>query len=233
MGALLETFGRAFGGTAWLAAVASLLWGAFSVFLSPCHLSSIPLVVAYMNGGTELPGTRRAAVLSGAFAAGNVVSIALVGLATLLAGRMAGDLGKVGSYALAAVFFALGLNLLGALPLPSWPARSGVRRRGAWGALALGAAFGTALGPCTFAFMAPLLGVAFSAGRDHPVLGSSLVALYAAGHAGAIVIAGVSAQSLHRCLSSRAGARATGLLRAAAAAAVLAGGLYFLFTAPA
>lgn len=231
MGELLETFGAAFGGAPALAGAAALTWGALSVALSPCHLSSIPLVVAYMNGGDELPGGRRAAVLAGAFAAGNLVSIAAVGLATVAAGRMAGDVGRAGTYALAAVFLAFGLNLVGLLPLPSWSGPSGSSRRGPWGALALGAAFGAALGPCTFAFMAPLLGLAFRAGAAEASLGVVLVGLYALGHAAAIVAAGVSAQLVQRWLGSRGGARVTRALRVAAGAAVLAGGCYFLYTA--
>ena len=60
MGELLTAFGDAFTATAALALPAAFLWGALSVALSPCHLSSVPLVVAYMSGGAELPAGRRA-----------------------------------------------------------------------------------------------------------------------------------------------------------------------------
>ncbi len=229
---LLTTFGRLFADVGVWAAPAALVWGAMSVFLSPCHLSSIPLVVAYMNGDGELPTARRAATLSATFALGTVGSIAAVGVATVVAGRMAGDVGRIGSYLLAFVFLALGLNLLGVLPLPSWSGPTTSRHRGVRGAFVLGLVFGTALGPCTFAFMAPLLGVAFTTGHEHAAYGAILVALYAVGHAAAIVIAGSSAQLAQRWLSSKGGVRATGLLRAVAGTAVLAGGLYFLYTAP-
>ena len=46
--------------TAALALPAAFVWGVLSVALSPCHLSSVPLVVAYMSGGEELPAGRRA-----------------------------------------------------------------------------------------------------------------------------------------------------------------------------
>jgi cytochrome c-type biogenesis protein len=55
MGEILTAFGNAFAASAALALPAAFLWGVLSVVLSPCHLSSIPLVVAYMNGGTEYP----------------------------------------------------------------------------------------------------------------------------------------------------------------------------------
>jgi cytochrome c-type biogenesis protein len=229
---LLASFGTAFTASAGWALAAAFAWGMLSVFLSPCHLSGVPLVVAYMNGAGAFPGTRRAVQLSASFAVGSLGSIAAVGAATVAAGRMAGDVGRAGSFALAAVFFALGLHLLGALPLPSRSMPSTSRHRGVTGALLLGLLFGAALGPCTFAFMAPLLGIAFAAGRAQAGYGALLVTVYALGHAAAIVLAGVSAQRVQTWLSWKAGARATGLLRGAAGTAVILGGLYFLYTAP-
>lgn len=229
---LLTAFGRAFEASAALALPAAFLWGVLSVVLSPCHLSSIPLVVAYMSGGDELPAGRRAVLLSGSFALGILASIAAVGAATVAAGRMAGDVGPWATYALAAVFFAVGLNLLGLLPLPGWSALpAGAGRRGPVGALLLGLVFGAALGPCTFAFVAPLLGLAFRAGAGKAAAGALLVLLFGLGHAAAIVVAGASAQGVQRWLSWRAGARAAALVRRGAGLAVLAGGVYFLRTA--
>lgn len=229
---LLSAFGRAFEASAALALPAAFLWGVLSVVLSPCHLSSIPLVVAYMSGGDELLTGRRAVVLSASFALGILGSIAGVGAVTVAAGRMAGDVGPWITYALAAVFFAVGLNLLGILPLPTWSALpDGARRKGPVGALLLGLVFGAALGPCTFAFMAPLLGLAFRAGATQAAYGALLVALYGLGHAAAIVAAGASAQGVQRWLSWKAGARAAALVRGGAGLAVIAAGLYFLSTA--
>lgn len=233
MGALLTRFGDAFGASAALAVPAAFAWGVLSVALSPCHLSSVPLVVAYMSAGTEVPTGRRALWLSSAFAAGILASIALLGAATAAAGRMLGDVGRTGSWILAAVFFAVGLNLLGVLPLPSvGTAPTHVRRRGARGALVLGLVFGVALGPCTFAFMAPLLGIAFRASTAGAAsYGVLLVALYGAGHAVAIALAGTSVQSVNRWLGWRSGARAASAMRGVAGLAVMVGGAYFVWTA--
>ncbi len=231
MGELLTAFGRAFEASAALALPAAFAWGVLSVVLSPCHLSSIPLVVAYMSGGDELPEGRRAVLLSGSFALGVLTSIAAVGGVTVALGHMAGDVGRWGTWLLAGVFFAVGLNLLGVLPLPDWSAlRGGRGRRGAPGALVLGALFGAALGPCTFAFLAPLLGLAFRSGAGRALYGVLLVGLFGLGHALAIVVAGSSAQGVQRWLAWKGGARAVATLRAFAGLAVIAGGLYFLHT---
>jgi cytochrome c-type biogenesis protein len=232
MGELLATFARAFAAAPALALPAAFAWGVLSVALSPCHLSSIPLVVAYMSGGDELPRGRRAVGLATSFAAGVLASIAAIGAITVAAGRIAGDVGRAGTWALAAVFFAFGLNLLGVLPMPEW-SRPGVApgRRGPVGALLVGLVLGAALGPCTFAFMAPLLGLVFRASGERAGTGLLLVALYGAGHTAAIVAAGVSAQGVHRWLSWRAGARAAEVVRGVAGVALIAGGLYFVYTA--
>jgi cytochrome c-type biogenesis protein len=228
---ILTAFGSAFSGTLLLAAPAALIWGALSVVLSPCHLSSVPLVVAYMGGGADLPAGRRALAISSAFAVGILASIAAIGAITAAAGRMLGDVGRAGTWLLAAVFLVFGLNLLGALPLPALGARPEPTRRGVPGALLLGLVFGAALGPCTFAFMAPLLGLVLHAGGEHAAVGALLVALFGLGHAAAIAAAGASFQSVQRWLGWKAGARAVTIVRAGAGAAVLCGGLYFVYTA--
>ncbi len=229
---LLTRFGEAFASSSPVALAAAFVWGVLSVALSPCHPSSVPLVVAYMSGGTELPAGRRALWLSSAFAAGILASIAVVGAVTAAAGRMLGDVGRIGNWAVAAVFFAVGLNLLGLLPLPAFastPARA--NRRGATGALLLGLVFGVALGPCTFAFMAPLLGIAFHAsGTAGAAYGALLVALYGLGHATAIALAGSSIQSVNRWLGWRSGARAVAVVKAVAGVTVMLGGAYFVWT---
>ncbi len=229
---LLTRFGEAFAAAGVVALVAAFAWGILSVVLSPCHLSSVPLVVAYMSGGEDFPTGRRALWLSSAFAAGILASIATVGVATAAAGRMLGDVGRVGNWLVAVVFFAVGLNLLGFLPLPTFGSTSATaRRRGASGALLLGLVFGVALGPCTFAFMAPLLGIAFHAsGTGGAARGVLLVALYGLGHAAAIALAGSSIQSVNRWLAWRNGARAVTVVKAVAGVAVILGGTYFIWT---
>jgi cytochrome c-type biogenesis protein len=147
---------------------------------------------------------------------------------------MLGDVGRTGSWLLAGVFFAVGLNLLGVLPFPSLgSAPVQPRRRGALGALGLGLVFGVALGPCTFAFMAPLLGLALRAsGAGATLYGALLVTLYGLGHALAIALAGASLQSVSRWVDWRTGARATAAVKAAAGGAVILGGVYFVGSAP-
>ncbi|RLB96748.1 MAG: cytochrome C biosynthesis protein, partial [Deltaproteobacteria bacterium] len=50
-----------------VAAAGAFLWGMVSVLFSPCHLASIPLIVAYVGGQGTAVHPRRAAWYAGAF----------------------------------------------------------------------------------------------------------------------------------------------------------------------
>jgi len=189
---LFTTMAEAVTGGIALAFGAAFVWGVLSIVLSPCHLASLPLVVAYVGDGRT--DDRRAALLATTLALGILLSIAVVGAITATAGRILGDVGVWGNRVVAAIFLIIGLHLLGVLPLPlpSASARSG-GRRGFTGAFLLGLIFGVALGPCTFAFLAPVLGAGFKEATAAPVRGALLLLAFGLGHCGVIAAVGASA----------------------------------------
>ena len=79
MDQVFSTLTNAIGASAPIALSAAFLWGILSILLSPCHLSSIPLVVAYMGERGTRPG-KRAFLISLVFAAGILVTIGIVGI---------------------------------------------------------------------------------------------------------------------------------------------------------
>jgi cytochrome c-type biogenesis protein len=214
------------------ALVAAFIWGILSVVLSPCHLAGIPLIVGFVNGQSPVT-TRRALALSSLFALGILVTIALIGVLTAAAGRLLGSVGPWVNYAVAGVFFLIGLHLLGVIPLPwSGPGQIQFQRRGPVAALVLGLVFGVALGPCTFAYMAPVLGVAFKVADSRPVFANFLLTLYGLGHCLVIVGAGTCTQMVQRYLDWNERSRGSAILRSACGVLVLAGGVYLVYTAP-
>ena len=46
---IFNTLYEAMMGAAWIAVLASVGWGVLSILLSPCHLSSIPLIVGFIS----------------------------------------------------------------------------------------------------------------------------------------------------------------------------------------
>lgn len=230
---LFSDLSHAVSGAALPALGAAVLWGVLSILLSPCHLASIPLIVGFINGQGRLTRAR-AVALAGLFALGILLTIALIGVITGSAGRLLGDVGPWGGYLVAGVFFLVGLHLLDVIPLPwSGPGPVGLRRKGALAAFLLGLVFGVALGPCTFAFMAPLLAVALQVSGDRPVYGALLLAAYGLGHCGVIVLAGGATGQVQRYLDWNERSRGALLLRRACGVLVLLGGLYMIWVAPA
>jgi len=200
--------------------------------LSPCHLASIPLIVGFIHGqGGMTP--RRAFLLATLFAVGILLTIAAIGGITAAAGRMMGDVGRYGNYFVAVIFFVVGLHLLGVIPMPGkGPGQVGMKRKGLLAAFVLGLIFGIALGPCTFAYMAPMLGITFKLGAEQPVYAGSLLLMYGVGHCGVIVIAGTSTGLVQRYMNWNESSKGAIILKKICGALVLLGGLYLIYTAP-
>jgi cytochrome c-type biogenesis protein len=227
---LFISLARAVEGAPVVALTASFIWGILSIILSPCHLASIPLIVAFINGQGQIP-VRRAFALSTLFAAGILLSIAAIGAVTAGMGRIMGDLGGWANYAVAAIFLVIGLHLLEAIPLPfNATGPTGWQKRGALAAFLLGAVFGIALGPCTFAFMAPMLGVAFRLAGSDVLYGALLILAYGVGHCAVIVLAGTFTEVVEDFLHWNEKSRGTIILKKICGVLVIAGGLYLIYT---
>ncbi len=100
-----------------IALFASFICGILSMFLSPCHLSSIPLIVGFLTSQGEKK-TSRAFLLSSLFAIGILVTIAILGAITAGLGRIMGDVGPYRKWFVAIIFFIIGLYLMDIIRLP-------------------------------------------------------------------------------------------------------------------
>lgn len=217
-------------GAGWSLA-AAFSWGVLSIVLSPCHLASIPLVVAYLNHG-QITQTRRAFVLSSLFSLGIFLSTIAIGFITALCGTLLGDIGPWGKYLIAAVFLVFGLVLLEVVRLPwSSPDMSRSRKTGLWGAFLLGLAFGTAVGPCTFAYMAPLLAIIFDNAGTNFAYSAALILLYSIGHCGLIVLAGTLGAKIQFFLNWNQKTKFISRVRQACGVLLLFVGLYLIWMA--
>ena len=231
MEALFGALTRAVEGTPVVALSAAFAWGILSVLLSPCHLASIPLIVGFIDEQGRI-STKRAFAISSLFAMGILVTIAAIGAVTAAAGRMMGDVGKYGNYFVAVIFFVVGLHLVGVIPIPwSGPGQVGMKRKGLVAAFILGLVFGVALGPCTFAYMAPMLAVTFKLAGALLIYGVLLLAVYGVGHCSVIVIAGTSTEIVQRYLNWNERSKGAVILKKACGVLVLLGGVYLIYVA--
>jgi cytochrome c-type biogenesis protein len=146
---------------------------------------------------------------------------------------MLGDVGAYGNYFVAIIFFIVGLHLLGVIPMPlSGPSAAGFKRRGLLAALILGLVFGIALGPCTFAYMAPMLAVTFRLASTQLIYGIALLLAYGIGHCSVIVAAGTSTELVQRYLNWTDKSRGSAVVKGVCGVLVMLGGLYLIYRAP-
>jgi len=214
-----------------IALTASFIWGIFSILLSPCHLSSISLIIAFIGEQGKV-STKRAFWLATLFSLGILTTIATIGLITGLLGRMLGDIGSYGNYIVAIIFFVMGLHLLEIIPLPflgrsNQPA---FRKKGLWAAFGLGLIFGIALGPCTFAYMAPMLGIVFTMSVTQFFYGVVLLFIYGIGHCSVIVFAGTFAGIVQNYLNWNERSKGVVLVKKICGILVILGGIYLIWS---
>jgi len=231
MDELFTALTKAVEGAPAVALGAALLWGVLSIVLSPCHLASIPLVVGFIDEQGQI-STKRAFQIALLFSLGILVTIGLIGAVTATAGRMLGDVGAYGNYFVAAIFLFVGLHLLGVIPMPfTGPGQVKMKKRGRIAAFLLGLVFGVALGPCTFAYMAPMLAVTFRLADSRMAYGILLLLAYGIGHCAVIVLAGTFTESVQHYLDWNEASRGALILKKTCGVLVLLAGLWMVYTA--
>ncbi len=176
-----------------------------SILLSPCHLGSIPLVIAFTSSQQEITW-KTGLVFGGLFAGGMLVTVIAIGVVTAALGRFLGNtgtVGLVGQLVAALVLIVVGLWLSGLLKLPFLDNLTGPRvkaRRGRLAAFVTGLVFGFSAGPCTFAWMAPIVAVTFKSAQTDIANALWLFGWFALGHGGILVLAGVFSGGLEKLL---------------------------------
>ncbi len=214
------------GGTA-IAALGCFLWGMISVVFSPCHLASIPLIVAYVGAQEEVLKPKRAAFYSVAFTLGLFITIALIGIICALLGRMLGDVGNYWQILVGLVLVWVALGMLGMEKYSmSGNLLHKLKVRGMAGALVLGLAYGVLSGSCTFGFIAPILAIVTV--QEKVATGVMFILLFAIGHCIPIVVAGSSTALVRRVLENSHWQGAGNWFRKGAGVLIGCLGLYFI-----
>jgi len=210
-----------------IAAVGAFLWGMVSVLFSPCHLASIPLIVAYVGGQENALEPRRAAWYAGAFSVGLFTTIAAVGIVCALLGRMLGDVGSWWQVLVGAVLIWVALGMLGVQACSmSGALLYRLKLKGIHGAFGLGLAYGILSGSCTFGFIAPILAIVTV--QQKIVAGSVMMILFAAGHCLPIAAAGSSTAMVRRITESSSWQGAGLWFRRGAGLVIALLGVYFM-----
>ena len=210
-----------------LAMAGAFAWGMISVLLSPCHLASIPLIVAYVGGQDTMVQPRRAVWYAGAFTLGLFITIAAVGAVCAALGRMLGDVGIWLQIIVGAILLWVALGMLGLKACSfSGSLLYRLKLRGIPGAFGLGLSYGVLSGSCTFGFIAPILAIVTV--QQKAVAGLTMLLLFALGHCLPIALAG-SSTALVRKLTENNYWQGTGIwFRRGAGIIIGVLGVYFI-----
>jgi cytochrome c-type biogenesis protein len=210
-----------------LAAAGCFAWGMISVLFSPCHLASIPLVVAYVGGQQKALVPRQAAGYAVAFSTGLFITIAVIGAICALLGRMLGDVGSWWQILIGGVLIWVALGMLGVEKCSmSGSLLYRLSFKGVSGAFGLGLGYGILSGSCTFGFIAPILAIITV--QQEVATGILFILFFAAGHCLPIAVAGSSTAAVRRLLENGSWQGAGGWFRKAAGAVICLLGLYFI-----
>lgn len=210
-----------------LAVAGCFLWGLVSVLLSPCHLASIPLLVASVAGQGRLVEGREAAGYTVVYCAGLFTAIAVIGVLCALLGRMLGDVGPYVPILVGLVLLLVAVDMLwGGHGFASGGLPARLHVRGLTGALVLGLAYGVLSGSCTFGFIAPIL--ALITVQATVAAGLLLIVAFAVGHCLPILAAASSTALLGRWLERGILRRGSVWFRRGAGLLIGLMGLYWL-----
>jgi len=228
---MLETFfltvNQWLTGSPVLASAGSFLWGMISVLFSPCHLASIPLIVAYVGGQEDALKPQQAAHYAIAFTLGLFITIAVIGIVCAFLGRMLGDVGNYWQILVGLILLWVALGMMGVEACSaSGSLLYRLNLRGIWGAFALGLAYGVLSGSCTFGFIAPILAIITI--QQKVGVGILFITLFAVGHCLPIVIAGSSTAMVRKLIENQTWQGAGLWFRKGAGALIAVLGIYFM-----
>jgi len=211
----------------YIAALGCFVWGIISVLFSPCHLASIPLVVAYVGGQDQIIKGRQAAVYAVLFSVGLFLTVTLVGIICAILGRMFGDIGPYWTIAVGVILLWVATDMLGIAKCSMPGSMMGkFQVKGVWGAFLLGLTYGVLSGSCTFGFIAPILAIITV--QKEVTTGIILILLFAIGHCLPIAIAGSSAATVKKLMANSAFVQSSTWFRKGAGAVIAGLGCYFL-----
>ena len=206
----LESISGAISANTWLAPLLALIAGVLTS-VTPCALSSVPLVIGYV-GGTGQRDTKRAFRLSVTFAIGMAVTFTVLGTAASMLGKLMQGAGSWWYILLGILMLLMALQTWEIYNfIPSSYAISKNTKRGFVGALIAGVLGGFFSSPCATPVLVALL--AMVAEKGSLLWGILLLLLYSVGHSFLVLIAGTSVGFVHKLSSNEKYGGASKILR--------------------
>lgn len=195
----LETLSTLISQSIWLAPLLALLAGILTS-VTPCALSSVPLVIGYV-GGTSNNDPKKAFRLSLTFALGMAATFTALGTVASLLGQLMGSSNKWWYLVLGVLMLLMALQTWELFNfIPSTYLTSTATRKGYIGAFIAGILGGVFSSPCATPVLVVLLGLVARSGNV--AWGILLLLLYALGHSFLVLAAGTSVGFVKKITSS-------------------------------
>jgi cytochrome c-type biogenesis protein len=222
----LETLSQLISQSFWLAPLIALLAGVLTS-VTPCALSSVPLVIGYV-GGTGNNDPKRAFRLSLTFAAGMAVTFTTLGTIASMLGKLIGTTSSWWYLALGVLMLLMALQTWEVYNfIPSTYLTSKNTRKGYIGALITGILGGIFCSPCATPVLVVLLGIVARSGNV--AWGILLLLFYSIGHSFLVLIAGTSIGFVKKLTSSNKYGAFSKVLKYAMGGAILVIALYMFY----
>jgi cytochrome c-type biogenesis protein len=185
----LNTLSKLISNSFWLTPFIALLAGVLTS-VTPCALSSVPLVIGYV-GGTGNNDTKRAFKLSLVFSMGMAVTFTTLGTVASMIGKLMGTSSSWWYIALGVLMVLMALQMWEIYNfIPSTSLSSKNPRKGYIGAFVAGVLGGIFSSPCATPVLIVLLSIVAKEGNI--VRGILLLLLYSIGHSVLVIVAGTS-----------------------------------------
>ncbi len=212
----------------WLAPLLALLAGILTS-VTPCSLSSIPLIIGYVGGVGE-KNTKKAFAYSAVFSIGTAVTFVTLGIIATSAGKLMGTSSPVWYFLLGVLMVLMALQtweLFNLIPSVNLVGKS--KKRGFIGAFLAGILGGIFSSPCSTPVLIALLAIV--AGEGSLLWGILLMLLYSIGHSALVMAAGTSVGFVQKLNSSTKYQKTAKILKTVMGTAILLIGLYMFWLA--
>ena len=226
---IFEYFTKAFSMGVTLSIVAAFAWGILSILLSPCHLSGIPLIIGFL-AKKRVNSNSKILLLSITFSLGIFITIIIIGVITSFTGSIIGNIGRTGNLIVAFILILVGIYLMDLIKIPF----SGFNLKssdsgGYYEVFTLGLIFGLGLGPCTFAFMAPIIVIVFRMSSVNITYSLILLLAYAIGSTLVIVIAGLLFTWVQKLLNWNEKSNVLNIIKKVCGVLIVIAGIYMIY----
>ena len=224
----LNQIAAAISSNLWLAPLLALLAGVLTS-VTPCALSSIPLIIGYVGGVGE-KNPKKAFTYSAVFSVGTAVTFVALGIIATSAGKLMGTSSPVWYMVLGVLMVLMALQTWEIFDLiPSVNLISKSKKKGFAGAFLAGILGGIFSSPCSTPVLIALLAIV--AGEGNLLWGILLMLLYSFGHSALVIVAGTSVGFVQKINSSENYKAVATVLKTVMGAAILLIGLYMFWLA--